>query len=176
MNTLNSTPIAPTTTTPANTTDSDTFVIEPLAYQPTLGEKPGRFIDMQWDTTPRKNNAQRRDLVLIVELNENGEHFKVPFHFNFLPRGRGKTEFKDQMESFFGNPLTPNQLAGLKKDVIVHKSVIVRYTPHPRGGVEFDKFLPVPPAQPVAVQPVAVQPVAVQPVAAQPVAAQPVTA
>ncbi|MGD0816458.1 MAG: hypothetical protein ABSA83_22945 [Verrucomicrobiota bacterium] len=135
-----------------NANDS-VFVIEQLKYQATVGGKAGRFVDMVWDTEPMKNGAPRKELVLGVELEErddSGQPFQVRQAFNFLPRGRGKTEFKKQMESFFGAPLTPAQLAGFSKASIVGKPVIVNYKTDHLGHVVFDKFTPVMPTQPPA--------------------------
>ena len=133
------------------TSETETFVIEPLAFRPTIGEHHGRFVDMHWDDSPKKNNAPRHDLVLVTELqDENGQPVPVPHRFNCLPRGRGKSEFVKQMKSFFGQSLTAMQLAGLKKDLIVGKPVIVSYKQGPRGGIEFDKYLPAQTAQDVA--------------------------
>jgi hypothetical protein len=135
-----------------NSTDS--FVIEPLVYQPTVGGKPGRFVDMGWYTTPKANGSPRKELVLEVELEEKddgGQPIKVAQSFNFLPRGRGKSDFVKQMASYFGTPLTPTQLAGLKKDLLVGKPVVVHYTTNHLGHVVFDKYTaPGKPAQPVA--------------------------
>ena len=149
MNPFNSTPVTPTTS------ETDTFVIEPLAFKPTIGEHHGRFVSMEWDTTPKKKDQPRRDLVLVAELkDENGQLVPVPHRFNCLPRGRGVNEFKKQMEYFFGKKLTAVQLAGLKRDILVDKPVIVRYKKGIRDGVTFDKYLPAQTAQPLAAQPV----------------------
>jgi hypothetical protein len=119
------------------------FVIEPLAYEATVGLKPGRFTDMRWNEAPEKNGAPRRDLVLEAALEEkdgSGKPITIAQSFNFLPRGRGKSDFKRQMESYFGKPLTPVQLAGLSKDLLVGKPVVVNYKQNHLGRVVFDKY------------------------------------
>jgi len=136
-----------------NTNMDETFVIEPLVYVPTVGAKPGRFIDMRWEAEARQNGDPRKDLVLVVELEEkdaSGQPFRVPHAFNMLPRGRGKSDFKKQMESFFEKPLTPAQLAGLKKSIIVGQPVIVNYKKDHLDHVVFDRYAPVKPTPPVA--------------------------
>jgi hypothetical protein len=122
----------------------ETFVIEPLTYEPTVGAKVGRFIDMRWETDPNRNGTPRKDLVLVTELvDDSGQTVQVPRAFNMLPRGRGKSDFKKQMESFLETPLTKAQLAGLKKTMVVGKPVIMNYKKDHLGHVVFDKFAPV---------------------------------
>jgi len=125
--------------------NDNAFVLEPLVYEPTVGTKTGKFTDMRWDCEPKKNGAQKKDLVLVAELEEQdelGEPVKVEQTFNMLPNGRGLSAFKTKMESFFGNPLTRVQLAGFKKDNVVGKPVIVRFTKNHLGRVVFDTYLP----------------------------------
>lgn len=136
-----------------NTNTDDTFVIEPLVYQPTVGAEQGRFIDMRWETEPSKNGDPRKDLVLVVELekkDDTGQPFQVPHAFNMLPRGRGKAEFKKQMESFLETPLTPAQLAGFKKDMIIGKQVTINYKEDHLEHVVFDRYTPAKPTEPTA--------------------------
>jgi len=136
------------------TVDMDnTFVIEPLVYTPTVGGKPGRFIDLRWDETTKKNGAPRKDLLTVVELEEkddSGQPFQVTQAFNMLARGRGKAEFKKQLESFLGTPLSPAQLAAFKKEWIVGKAVLVNYKTDHLGHVVFDKYTPVKATEPIA--------------------------
>jgi hypothetical protein len=129
----------------------DIFVIEPLTYEPTVGAKVGRFVDMRWDTKFEENgDPVKKDLVLVTELvDDNGQTVLVPRAFNMLPRGRGKSDFKKQMESFLETPLTKAQLAGLKKVMVVGKPVILNYRKDHLGHVVFDKYTPVKPPQQV---------------------------
>jgi hypothetical protein len=131
---------------PASNHEDATFVIEPLSYTATVGGKLGRFTDMEWVTTLKPNGSPRQDLIITEELEEldaNGKPITVSQSFNFLPRGRGRSEFKKQMESYFGTPLTPAQLAGFSKSTIVGKAVIVNYNENHLGHVIFDSYLPV---------------------------------
>jgi hypothetical protein len=135
-----------------NISDDSTFVIEPVTYEPTVGPKPGRFVDMSWDTTPKKNDAPPKDLVLVVELEEkddSGSAFQIKQAFNMLPGGRGKAEFKKQMNSWREKPLTPGELAKLKKEIVVGKPVIVNYKTDHLSHIVFDKYLPAKAAQPI---------------------------
>jgi hypothetical protein len=137
-----STNISTTSTSPQD----EAFVIEAFVYTPTVGEKPGRFIDMSWQNEPKKNGAVRKDLLVVVELEEkiaNGQHVQVTHSFNFHPRGRGKSQFKKLMEGFLERPLTPEQLAGFSKTTIIGKPVIVNYNTDRFGHVVFHNYLPV---------------------------------
>lgn len=128
-----------------NHLNDNTFVLEPLVYEPTEGPKTGKFIDMRWDCELKKNGTQTKDMVLVVELEEKdelGQTVKVEQPFNMLPNGRGLSAFKKQMQSFFGKPLTKVQLAGLKKEIVVGKPVIVNYRKNHLGRVGFDSYLP----------------------------------
>lgn len=136
-----------------NNNNNDTFMIEPLVFEPTVGAEPGRFIDMAWDETPKKNGAPRKDLVFVVELekkDDSGQPFQVRHALNMLPKGRGKGDFKKLMEGFFETPLTPVQLASFSKALIVGQPVMVNYKQDHLGHVVFDKYTPVKAAQPVA--------------------------
>lgn len=126
------------------------FVIEQPDYKPTVGEKTGKFIDMKWDLTPKKN-VPRKDLILTVELDEKdevGNHVKVEQTFNMLHRGRGTTEFKKQMSKWLGRDLTPVELAGFQKAFVLNKPVIVNYKLNRFKAVAFDGYLPVTPTEP----------------------------
>jgi hypothetical protein len=124
--------------------NDDTFEIEALAFVPTVGEKPGKFVDMRWDTNPYKSGAPRKDLVLESEMDDgHGQLVRFPRAFNMLPRGRGKSDFKKQMESFLGQPLTKQQLAGLKRNIVVGKPVILKFKKDHLDHVVFDRYLPV---------------------------------
>ncbi len=140
-----------TTGTNSSNLNAIKFVLEPLAFVPTKGDKPGKFIGMRLDTEPYKNGSPRKDLVLVVELEENnelGESVQVEQAFNLLPGGRGSSAFKKQMHSFFGQPLTAIQLAGLSAELVVGKSVTVRYKENHLGHVVFDAYLPAATTQP----------------------------
>jgi hypothetical protein len=124
----------------------ETFVIEEPEYKPTVGPKIGKFIDMRWNITPKKNAAPRKDLILAVELDEKdeaGSNVKVEHTFNMLPRGRGTSEFKKQMSSWLGRELTSKERAGLQKAFVVNKPVVVNYQLNRFKAVAFDGYLPV---------------------------------
>jgi len=130
--------------TPTTTSDG-AFILEPLAYVPTVGQKPGKFIDMRWDLEPRKDGGARKFLVLVVELDEKdalGQPVQVPQSFNMLSGGRGLSALKNQMGSFLGAPLTPLQLAKLTPATVVGKPVIVVYKTDHLGHIVFEKYLP----------------------------------
>ncbi|MGD1086919.1 MAG: hypothetical protein ABSA47_19460 [Verrucomicrobiota bacterium] len=142
-----------TTTAISAGNNDDTFVIQPLVYQPTAGLKPGRFVDMRLETEPASNGDPRNDLCLVTQLEEkddNGQPYQVTHRFNLLPRGRGKSEFKKQMESFLETPLTPAQLAGFSKTLVLNKPVVVVYEKNHLGRVVFDRYAPVKQTAPVA--------------------------
>ena len=126
-------------------TNEESFVIEPFSYEPAVGAVAGRFVDMRWNTQPGKNNTPRKDLELVAELAEkdpNGQPIQVVETFNMLPSGRGRSEFKKQMSSWRGAPLTAVQLASLKKSTVVGLPVILNYTKDHLGHVVFEKFTP----------------------------------
>jgi hypothetical protein len=130
----------------SNDNNDNAFVLEPLVYEPTVGEKPGKFIAMDWDTVPKKNGDPVKDLFLIAELEEKdelGQPVQVKQSFNMLPRGRGLSDYKKQMTSFLGKPLTRLQLAQ-KPDpaLVVGKPVIVVYKMDHLDHVVFDMYLP----------------------------------
>lgn len=134
-------------TTP--TANDDAFILEPLPYQPTVGPKPGEFIDVYRNTAPKNNGAPCNDLIIATKLDERdalGQPIVVLKTMNMLPRGRGAAEFKTQMESFLGKPLTPLQLAKplvpLAKKLLVGQRVIVNYKTDHLGHVVFDSFTP----------------------------------
>jgi hypothetical protein len=157
----------------SNNNIDNELILEPLVYEPTVGDKPGTFIDMGWDLVPKKNGDPVKDLFLVTELeekNELGQPVQVRQSFNMLPGGRGLSAYKRQMESFLGKPLTRLQLAQ-KPDraLVVGKRVIIVYKTDHLGHVVFDKYLPGKAAQPVAAASAA--PVAAQPAVQPPVAA-----
>lgn len=136
------------------TLNNDTFILEPLVYEPTVGEKPGKFITMDWDIAPKPNGDPVKDLFLVTELeekNELGQPVQVTQKFNMLPRGRGLSEYKKQMQSFLGQPLTRLQLAQ-KPDpaLVVGKPVVVVYKMDHLNHVVFDKYIPAVTTQPKA--------------------------
>ena len=139
-------------TTTANSDNE--FILEPLVYKPTEGEKPGKFIAMDWNTVPKPNGDPVKDLYLITELeekNELGQPVQVKQVFNMLPRGRGLSAFKKQMKFFLERPLTPLELAKkLDPALVVGKPVIVVYNKDHLNHVVFDKYLPVKPTQSAA--------------------------
>lgn len=135
-----------------NNNSENAFVLEPLVYQPTVGEKPGKFISMDWNVAPKPNGDPVKELILVAELeekNELGQLVQVPQKFNMLPRGRGLSEYKKQMHSFLGKPLTRLQLAQ-KPDpsLVVGKPVVVVYKMDHLNHVVFDKYLPAATTQP----------------------------
>jgi len=141
------------TKTNINIDDKD-LILEPLVYQPTEGSKPGKFTAMRWDLEPKKNGDPRKDLVLVVELEEKdelGQPIQIEHTFNMLPNGRGVAQYKSQMESFLTKPLTRLQLAQ-KPDpaLVVGKQVNVVYKKNHLNHIVFDKYLPAVAPQPVA--------------------------
>jgi hypothetical protein len=140
-------------------TNDETFEIEALTFVPAEGEKPGKFVDMRWDTNPYKNGAPRKDLVLETELDDgNGQLVRYARAFNMLPRGRGRSDFKKQMESFLEQPLTKPQLAGLRKAIVVGKPVILKFKKDHLDHVVFDRYLPVKPVESEAALTTAIKP------------------
>jgi hypothetical protein len=133
--------------------DND-LILEPLVYEPTVGEKPGKFIELGWDLEPKPNGTLVKDLFLKVELEEKdelGQPVQVTQRFNMLPRGRGLSDYKKQMESFLGRPLTRLELAQKPdRSLVVGKPVVVVYKVDHLNHVVFEKYQPRNVQQPAA--------------------------